>query len=92
MPQPVRQLGPAQLRQVVDALLAEGVDAAQVDVLGRRFAHPLDDDGGVSLEDDAVVDNLVDGERDEVVVLDDGALVYGLPGFGGSVCVCPLRL
>jgi hypothetical protein len=66
------------LRKVVDALLAE-VDPANVDVLRRRSAHSLDDNGGVRFQDDAVVDNLIDGEGDEVVVFDNGALVDRLP-------------
>jgi hypothetical protein len=77
--QPVCQLGPAELCKVVDALLAE-VDATQLYVLRGRTADSLEDDGRVGLEDDAVVDNLVNSERDEVVVLDDCALVDGLPG------------
>lgn len=35
------------------------------------------DDGGVGLEDDAVVYDLVDGEGYEVVVFDECALVDG---------------
>lgn len=76
--QPVGQFRLAVLGEVVDALLAE-VDAADGGVLGGSAADALDDNGGIRLEDDAVVDNLVDGERDEVVVLDDGALVDRLP-------------
>lgn len=64
LPQPIRQFRPANLCEVVDSLLAEGVHAAQIGcVLGRSPADPLDDDGRVRLEDDAVVDDLVDGER-----------------------------
>lgn len=64
------------------------VDAAEVDVLGRGAADALNDDGGVRLEDNAVVDNLVNGQRYQVVVLDDGAAVDRLPvgkGRGGQV-------
>lgn len=64
LPYPVGQLGLAELRQVVDALFAE-VDAAEVDVLGGGSADPLHDDGGIGFEDDAVVDDLVDGEGDQ---------------------------
>jgi hypothetical protein len=63
---------------LVHALFAE-VDASYGDVLCRGLADALDDDGGVGFEDDAVVDDLVDGECDEVVVLNDCSLVDGLP-------------
>ena len=79
LPQPVRQLGLSELRQVVDALLAE-VDAAERHVLRGGLADSLDDDGRVRLQDDAVVDNLVNRERNEVVVLDNCPLVDRLPG------------
>lgn len=83
--QPVRNLGLAQLRQIVDALFAKGVDAPEVDhVLRRRLAASLHDNGGVRLEDDAVVDELVDQEGDEVVVFDYCPLVDGLP-VGGQL-------
>jgi len=70
------------LRQVIDALFAE-VDSAQVHVLAGSLADALDDDSGVGLKDDAVVDYLVDSEGDEVVVLDDGSLVDRLPFVSG---------
>jgi hypothetical protein len=54
-------------------------------ILGGRPADALHDDGGVGLEDDAVVDDFVDGEGYQVVVLDDGSLVDGLPGVAGLV-------
>lgn len=76
--QPVGQFRLAVLRQVVNALLAE-IDAADGGVLRGSAADALDDNGGIRLENDAVVDNLVDGERDEVVVFDNGALVDRLP-------------
>jgi hypothetical protein len=66
------------LCQVVDTLFTE-VDAAHGDILRRSLADSLDDDGGVGLEDDAVVDDLVYGEGDKVVVLDDRSFVYRLP-------------
>jgi hypothetical protein len=79
LPQPVAQLRLTELCQIVHALLAQ-VDVLQLrDVLGRGAADALDDDGGVRLKDDTVVDNLIDGQREEVVVLDDRALVYRLP-------------
>lgn len=60
---------------MVDALFTERIDAAQSDISRWGLAHALDDDGGVGLEDDAVVYDLIHGERHEVVALDDGALV-----------------
>lgn len=84
MPEPVCELGLAQLGEVVDALLAE-IDATDLDVLCGGLAHALDDDGGVGFEDDAIVNDLINGEGDEVVVFDDGALVNGLPGMLVSI-------
>lgn len=75
--QPVREFALAQLRQVVDTLFAE-INPAQVDILCGRLAAALDDNCGISLEDDAIVDNFVDRQRDEVVVLDYRAPVDGL--------------
>lgn len=82
MTQPVCDLGLAQLGQIVDTLFAKGVDAPEVDnVLRRRLAASLHDNSGVRLEDDAVVDELVDEEGDEVVVFDYCPLVDRLPGY-----------
>lgn len=80
---PIRELRLAELRQVVNTLFAE-IDAAQGNVLGGRTADPLDDDGRVGLQDDAVVDNFINGQRDEVVVFDNGPLINRLPGLGIS--------
>lgn len=76
--QPVCQFRLAELRQIVDALFAE-VDAADGEVLCGCAADALDDDCGIGLENDAVVDDFVNGEGDEVVVFDNGALVHRLP-------------
>ncbi len=78
LPQPVGELGLAELRQIVDTLFAK-IDATDLEVLGRCAADALDYDRGVGLEDDAVVNNLVNGKRNEVVVFDNGALVNRLP-------------
>jgi len=79
-PKPVCDLRLAQLRKVVDTLLAEGVDAPEVDdVLRWRFATSLHYDGRVSFEDDSVVYELVDQKRNQVVVLDYCSLVDRLP-------------
>lgn len=75
LPHPLQNLGLAYLRQVVHALLGEGVDTPQVGVLIWRLGAPLHDDSRVRLQDHTIINNLVDGEGDEVVVLDDGALV-----------------
>lgn len=79
--QPICELGLSELGEVVDTLFTE-VDAANLDILSRSFAHALDNDSGVGLEDNAVIDDLVNGEGDKVVVLDNGALVDGLPRIG----------
>lgn len=80
---PICELRLAELRQVVNTLFAE-IDAAQGNVLGGRAADPLDDDGRVGLQDDAIVDNFINGQRDEVVVFDNGSLINRLPGLGIS--------
>ena len=85
--QPVGELRLAQLRQVIHALLAE-VDATDGQVLRGGAADALHDNRGVRLEDDAVVDNLVNGKGDEVVVFDDGALVDGLSNTLAKVPKC----
>lgn len=80
LPKPIRQLGLSELRQVVHALLAE-VDATQVDVLRGCLGDALHDNGGVRLQNDAVIYDLVDSERYEVVALDYRSSVYRLPIF-----------
>ncbi len=75
LPHPVHQLCLSKLRQVVDALLAEGVNAAEVHVLRWRLADPLDNDGRVGLKDNTVVDDLVHGERNQIVVLQQSSLI-----------------
>jgi hypothetical protein len=79
--EPVCKLGLSELGEIIDTLFTE-VDAADLDILSGCFAHALDDDSGIGLEDNAVVDDLVNGEGDKVVVLDNGALVNGLPSIG----------
>lgn len=62
---------------MVHTLFAERIDTAQVDIRCWGLAHALNNDGGVGLEDDAVVYNLIHGEGHEVIALNDGALVDG---------------
>lgn len=62
---------------MVHALFTEWIDTAQVDIGRGCLAHALDNDGGVRLEDNAVVYNLIYGKGYKVVALDDGALVDG---------------
>lgn len=76
--QPVGELRLAELRQVVDTLFAE-INTADLEVLGRCAADALDNNRGVGLEDDAVVDNLVNGEGNQVIVFDNGTLIDRLP-------------
>ena len=75
LPHPVHQLRLSELRQVVDALLAEGINAAEVHVLRWRLADTLDNDGRVRLKDNAVIDDLVYSERNQIVVLQEGSLI-----------------
>lgn len=75
LPYPLAELHLAKLPGIQQTLLAE-VDAAHaLQILRGRSADARRNDYRVSLEDDAVVDNLVNGQRDEVVVFDNGALV-----------------
>lgn len=48
--------------------------------MGGSPTDPLHNVGGICLENDAVVNDFVNGERDKVVILNDGPLVDGLPG------------
>lgn len=76
LPQPISQFRLAKLRQVVHALLTQ-INTLQLrNILCRRPADSLDNDRRVCLEDDAVVDNFVNGEGYEVIVFDYSALVY----------------
>lgn len=85
LPQPIRQLRPPQLRQVIDTLFAKGVDPAKIDVLRWRARAAVDDNGGVGLHYDARVYDLVDGQTDEVKVFDDGSAVDGLSVWVGGL-------
>lgn len=65
----------AELVNLQEALFAE-IDALHVgDVLCRRSADAASDDDGVGLEDDAVVDDLVNGQRSQIVVFNQRAFV-----------------
>jgi hypothetical protein len=58
----------SKLPEVLDALLAE-IDVFHVgSILGGGLGDAAGDHDGVGFEDDAVVDDLVDCEGDEVVV------------------------
>lgn len=75
LPQSLRQPPFPKLPRIHQPLLR------QINVLhirrirGRRSADPRCNENRVRFEDDAVVDDLVNGQRDEVVVLDDSAFV-----------------
>jgi len=71
----VRQHFLAQIPHVCQALFTE-IDVLHVrDVLLWWLGHPRGDDDWIGLEDDAVVDDLVNGKRDDVVILYDRSLV-----------------
>lgn len=92
---PLGQLPLSKVPHVHQALFREVDVLHRRHVLGGWLADTRGDDDGVRLEDDAVVDELVDGERlrdgqrgpwmavvhtyHEVVVLNDGALVDRVP-------------
>lgn len=82
LPHPLRQLLLPKLPHVQEALLAQ-IDILDIrHVLRRGLADSTGNNHGVRLEDDAVVDDFVDGEGDKVVVFDDGAFVGGIPAVG----------
>ena len=88
---PLRQLPLSKVPHVHQTLFGEVDVLHRGHVLGRGLADARGDNDGVGLEDDAVVNELVNGEGlfwsilrvqvlpsrtyHEVVVLDDGALV-----------------
>jgi hypothetical protein len=79
LPEPLAQFRLAKLVQLQETFFAQ-INALHVGRVLRRWAgDSAGDDYRVGLEDDAVVDDLVDGEGGQVVVLDEGALVDGVP-------------
>lgn len=79
LPHPLGQFHFPKLPRVHQPLLAE-IDIFHTrHILHGRPADATGDNNGVRFEDDAVVDDFVDGEGDEVVVFDDGAFVRGIP-------------
>lgn len=75
----LRQSSLTKLPGIEQTLLGQ-VDALDVrHVVRRRTADARGNKDGVGLEDDTVVDDLVDSQGDEVVVLDDSALVSRAP-------------
>lgn len=86
LPQPVAQFRLAQLGEVIDALFAE-IDILELsDILCRRPADALHDDGRIRFENDAIVDNFVEREADKVVVFENGSLVDGLSALTLALC------
>jgi hypothetical protein len=78
LPQPVPQLALPVLRQIIHALLTQ-IDALELcDVLRGGLANALHDNGCVSFEDDAIVNNLVYSQSKDVVVFNYSAFIYGL--------------
>jgi hypothetical protein len=92
---PLRQLPLSKVPHVHQALFGEVDVLHRGHVLGRGLADARGNDDGVGLENDAVVDELIDGEGlfwlvlfvqvmvcvtyHEVVVLDDGAFIDRVP-------------
>lgn len=69
----------AELPGVHETLFRE-VDVLHVGGIGgRRAADTRSDHDGVGLENNAVIDSLVNGKGNKIVVLDDGALVGCAP-------------
>jgi hypothetical protein len=91
LPESLAQFRFAELVQFQETLFAQ-IDALHVGrVLRGRARDSAGDNHGVGLEDDAVVDDLVDGEGSQVVVLDERALVDGVSVAGtvsGNSGVC----
>lgn len=96
LPEPLAKLRLAELVQLEQTFFAQ-VHALHVGgVLCGWLGDSAGDNHRVGLEDDAVVDDLVDGERGEVVVLDQCALVDRISaevfrsanGFGRGLCAC----
>ena len=75
LPQPIPQLRLPELRQVVHALLTQ-INALQLrHILRRRLANPLHDDRRVRLENYPIIDNLVNRQRDQIIVLDNRSFI-----------------
>lgn len=79
LPQPLRQTPLSKLPGIHQTLFGQ-VDALQVRCIRSRSAT---DAGGdqhwIGFQNDSIVDNLIDGQGDQVVVLDDCALVGCAP-------------
>ena len=65
----LRQLVFAKLEQIINTLFAKVHTLDIRDILRRCPADPARHDHGINLEYDAVINDLVNGERDEIVVL-----------------------
>lgn len=75
LPEPLGQLLLAKLPGVQQALLRQVNALHASHVVLRRARHALHNGRRLGFQNYAVVDNLLDGQRHQVVVLDDGALV-----------------
>ena len=76
---PLGQFIFTKLQQIVDALFAEVYTFDIRNILGRCPADPARHDHGINLEYDAVIDDFVNGERDEVIVFYEGPFVCRIP-------------
>ena len=76
---PLGQFVFTKFQQVVDTLFAEVYTFDIRNILGRCPADPARHDHRINLEYDAVVDDFVNGERDEVIVFYKSAFVCRIP-------------
>ena len=91
LPEPFAQFRFSELVQLQETLFTQ-IDALHVGRVLRRWAgDSAGYDHGVGLEDDAVVDDLVYGERGKIVVLDERALVDGVPVADTVSGICRVR-
>ncbi len=92
LPHPLRQLSLPEIPHVHNPLLAEIQFLHIRRILLRGFGDATGDDDGVGFQDDAVVDDLVDAEGDQVVVLYQSAFVGGVSVIAYRVSVDRLSL
>lgn len=79
LPQTLGQTPLAKLPGIEQTLFGK-VDVLHIRCIGgRRTADSRSDHDWISFKDDTVVDYFVNGKRDQVIVLDDSALVRGAP-------------
>ena len=87
---PLGQFIFTKLQQIVDALFAEVYTFDIRNILGRCPADPARHDHRINLKYDAVVDDFVNGERDEVIVFYESPFVCRIPATKGNKAKQPL--